>query len=167
MFKKIMIGLMAAMGIMYAGGNIAPVAVVETPSVGFVPYFGGGVSYTFDEDKTYATAIGGLQYGKYVAVEARGNFGNNREAYGVYFKPILPLPYEVNVYGLMGYEKLYRNDSYQRYRKHCRKVDVNIKDNTSDWAAGGGVEYKGFFADALYNFGTKDTRGTVGYIYRF
>ncbi len=115
-----------------AGGDIAPVPVIEVPVAKSKDFYGGiGVSamklYNDGSEEEF-TSTGvtlqlGYRYSEYISVEARytqnvskvvydgGNSGNADNAdydtdfanTGIYLKPMYPVLEEFNIYALLGY----------------------------------------------------------------
>jgi len=151
--KKLMMIVGLTFGLM-AGGNISPVVPVDNSVTNpeFTPYFGTGSAYAVDAKDYYGLVLAGIEYKGFIGIEGRyyTQFDKYGDVLGIYIKPKYTFNNGVGVYGLLGGERTY------------------LKNITVDsWAAGGGVEYKNFFVDGVYNDKFDDTKVVVGYRIRF
>ena len=155
-----------------AGGSISPVVPVEVTTTDFTPYFGGGVGYTVDAEKFYGVLLAGVEYGENIGIEGRysSKFTGEGDTAGIYLKPRYVFTNGVGVYGLLGWEYTYNlPETFCAYRRCSTRQVCNTSKgkNIDSWAVGGGVEYKNFFVDGIYNDKLNDTKVVVGYRYRF
>lgn len=130
----------------FAGGDLLPVEPENIQRQAIPIYIGAGLAtgrYASSnyEDVTYGAMLRlGYEFNQYVGFELRymatfwdeGNLhGQELEHFGLFFKPMIPLNDNFNLYGLLGYGWTQTTTS--------DKLDIAMDDN--GFSAGFGLEY--------------------------
>ncbi|RLA69444.1 MAG: porin family protein [Epsilonproteobacteria bacterium] len=164
--KKItlsLVSVLALSGLVYAGGDIAPVMEEEQIVVERSPFylgFGiGGAELNVDatNEQFTSTALmlqAGYQYNEYVAIEGRYSFGFSTDydqgtttglatygdisSWGIYLKPMYPIG-DFSIYGLLGYggvmlSDIRNGDAYENGFQYGLGASYNITETVSIFA---------------------------------